>query len=680
MRQFKLDTTVVNTERCAFYAATKMNVKKVVKMSAQQTKKRKCPWLLIGLATGILVSILYGSGLLDRLEWMVYDLKFQIRGKMAADKNIVIAAIDERSLKDLGRWPWNRSCHAELINKLSLSGAKTIAIDVLLAEPEQRCPADDKKLIQATKASNRVVYLVACSFIEKEPRWLKPFPELAQVSKGLGHGELESPTDGVMRRVRMASEIKGERVYAFGLEIVCNYLGLISKKIVESKDSFALGSLLRLPKRPMYINFVGSRYEQISYSRILSNKFPTDYFKGKIVLVGATAKGMGDEKLTPFSKGIHAISGIEVHANIIQTILEQSYITPIDKSGVIVLILLLSLCAAILIQWLRRIKYEIMALCLMITSMAAFCFSAFYYLYLQLPFIPFALIILIITISIIFWNIFLVEKKLTEKIFKFFKIVQKKADMAEQVEAIAGLTERLKELDQLKSDLMSMVAHDFRTPLTVIKGYTALMIDGDTGTINETQQEFLKTIDESADRLLNLINDFLDVTKIESGKLEIKYLKFDLKELIVSAVKEFNEISQKKNISLQLNIPAQDQLLQIEADKDRIRQVLDNLIGNAIKYTPENGHVFIEAGELENNNVMVSIRDTGIGIPVDEQKKVFDKFFRTKAGQQFSSGTGLGLSIVKNIIEKHNGTITVESELGKGSTFTFVLPGKRCEK
>ncbi len=638
-------------------------------------KKRKCPWLSISLVVGILVSILYGSGLLDRLEWIVYDLKFQLRGKMAADKNIVIVAIDEHSLKSIGRWPWNRSCHAELINKLSRAGARTIAMDVLLAEPEHRCPVDDKKLIQATKASNRVVYLVACSFIDevaplvKKPRWVKPFPELAQVTEGLGHGELESPADGVMRRVRMANEIKGERFYAFGLEIVRNYLGL--EKIVELKDSFGIGDL-RLPKRTMYINFVGSRYEQISYSRVLAGRFPADYFKGKIVLVGATAKGMGDEKLTPFSKGVPTTSGIEVHANIVQTILEGNYITLLNKYSIIVLILLFSLYIAMLVQRLKKIKDEIIALCLMIGGIAAFCFLSFYHLRLHLPFIPFALIILLITISIVFWKIFLVEKKLTEKILEFFKVAQKKEDMAEQVEAIAEFTERLKELDQLKSDLMSMVAHDFRTPLTVIKGYTALMIDGDTGTISETQNEFLKTIDESADRLLNLINDFLDVTRIESGNLEIKYIEFDLKELIVSAVKEFSEISQKKNVSLQLNIS--DKLLQIKADKDRIRQVLDNLIGNAIKYTPENGHVFIEAGKLENNNVIVSIRDTGIGIPVDEQKKVFDKFFRTRLGQQFSLGTGLGLSIVKNIIEKHNGSITVESEVGKGSNFTFVLP------
>ncbi|MBI4753340.1 HAMP domain-containing histidine kinase [Candidatus Desantisbacteria bacterium] len=181
----------------------------------------------------------------------------------------------------------------------------------------------------------------------------------------------------------------------------------------------------------------------------------------------------------------------------------------------------------------------------------------------------------------------------------------------------------------------------------------------------------MNTIDESANKLLNLITDFLDVTRIESGKFEIKYTKFDLKELIVSAVKGFNEISKEKNISLQLNI--QDELLQIRADKDRLRQVLDNLIGNAIKYTQENGYVTIEA-RVENENIKISICDTGIGIPTEELEKVFDKFFRASSGQQFASGTGLGLSIVKSIIDKHNGSISVESELGKGSTFTFCLP------
>ncbi|MBU0701274.1 CHASE2 domain-containing protein [bacterium] len=638
-----------------------------------KTKKQKCPWLLISLVVGILVSILCGSGLLDRLEWIVYDLKFQLRGKVATDKNIVIVEIDEQSLKELGRWPWNRGCHAKLINRLSMAGARTIAIDVLLAERESRDPFNDKRLSQTTKASGNVIYLTTCSFIDKKPKWIKPFSELAQSSAGLGHGELESPTDGVMRRVRLAQEIKGERFYSLGMEIVRNYLKI--DKIVELRDSFALGNL-RLPKRPMYINFTGSGYERISYFRVLSGDFPSDYFKGKIVLVGATAKGMGDEKLTPFSKGIPTTSGIEIHADIIQTILREDCITPLNKTGIIILILLLSLCTAILIQgiWIR---YEIMIIGLMLTSIAATCFSAFYYLHLHLPFVSFALVVLLVAISIIFWKIFLVEQKLTEKIFEFFKITQRKGDMVEQVEAIAELTRKLKELDQLKSDLMSMVAHDFRTPLTVVKGYTALMLDGDTGAINETQQEFLKTIDESADRLLDLINDFLDVTKIESGNIEIKYIEFDLKELIVSVVKEFSEISRKKNISLQMNIHMQDELLQIEADRDRIRQVLDNLIGNAIKYTQENGCVFIEAMEFENKNIMVSIRDTGIGISVEEQKKVFDKFFRTSIGQQFSAGTGLGLSIVKSIIEKHNGSIIVESELGKGSTFTLCLPKKR---
>ncbi|MFH1859788.1 MAG: CHASE2 domain-containing protein, partial [bacterium] len=342
-----------------------------------KAKKQKCPWLLISLVVGILVSILCGSGLLDRLEWIVYDSKFQLRGKVAADKNIVIVAIDEQSLKSIGRWPWNRGYHAKLINKLSRAGAKTIAIDVLLAEPEHRYPIDDKRLSRATKASGNVIYLTTCSFIEKKPKWIKPFPELAQSSAGLGHGELESPTDGVMRRVRLAQEIKGERFYAFGMEIVRNYLRI--DKIVELKDSFALGNL-RLPKRPMYINFVGSGYERISYSKVLSGEFPSDYFKGKIVLVGATAKGMGDEKLIPFSKGIPTTSGIEVHADIIQTILKENYITPLNKIGSIILIILLSLCTAILIHGIR-IRYEIMVIGLMLTSVAIICFSAFYYLH-----------------------------------------------------------------------------------------------------------------------------------------------------------------------------------------------------------------------------------------------------------------------------------------------------------
>lgn len=196
------------------------------------------------------------------------------------------------------------------------------------------------------------------------------------------------------------------------------------KKIDELEDSFALGNL-RLPKRPMYINFTGSSYEQISYWRVLAGEFPADFIKGKIVLVGATAKAMEDIRFTSFSKGIPLAAGIEIHADIIQTILKGNYITPLNRVGVIGLILLLSLLTAILIQGLK-IKHEVIVIGLMLLNIAIACFSAFYHLHLQIPFIPLALVILLVAISVIFWKIFLVEQKLTEKILEFFKVAPKK--------------------------------------------------------------------------------------------------------------------------------------------------------------------------------------------------------------------------------------------------------------
>lgn len=230
----------------------------------------------------------------------------------------------------------------------------------------------------------------------------------------------------------------------------------------------------------------------------------------------------------------------------------------------------------------------------------------------------------------------------------------------------------LKELDRLKSEFVSTVSHDLRTPLTSIQGYIALL--DRAGPLNKLQSDFVGTALASLDHITALISDLLDIGRIEAGyDLEMKPLRFD--DLIEAAV-ETSQIAARE-ASIALTVQMCQAPLWVRGNARRLRQVLDNLISNAIKYNHSGGWVHVEAGQ-DSEHAIVHVSDSGVGIPLDEQSRIFDRFYRVQSVETENiKGTGLGLSIVKSVIEKHNGRIWVKSGVGKGSTFTFVLP--TCE-
>jgi len=229
-----------------------------------------------------------------------------------------------------------------------------------------------------------------------------------------------------------------------------------------------------------------------------------------------------------------------------------------------------------------------------------------------------------------------------------------------------------KEIDRLKSEFVSTVSHELRTPLTSIKGYVDLLLEQEAGDINQTQKEFLGIVKQNNDRLVNLINDLLDISRIESGRVHLKIKSCDLSEILTEVTDTFRTLAnQKKQI---LKIVKPKILAKVAADRDRLSQVIANLVSNAIKYTPTGGSFKVEVSQ--NGSVaQVAISDTGIGISQEDQANLFTKFFRVDSSlTRDVGGSGLGLSICKTIIELHGGKIWVKSELGKGSSFFFTLP------
>jgi two-component system phosphate regulon sensor histidine kinase PhoR len=232
---------------------------------------------------------------------------------------------------------------------------------------------------------------------------------------------------------------------------------------------------------------------------------------------------------------------------------------------------------------------------------------------------------------------------------------------------------REKEISQMKNDFVNHVSHELKTPIASITAYSEMLADGEAND-EKTRNEFYSIIQNQAQRLNRLIEDILNISRIESGLIKVN------KESLSTALIVRDAVQMIKSYAAEKDITVEDQTAivfdQVSADKDMISQVVINLLSNAVKYTPNGGKITVNSEVDESENVVrVTITDTGVGIPSDELPKVFDKFYRVKANNKCAKGTGLGLNLVKQIIEKvHNGRVFVTSEAGKGSDFGFELP------
>lgn len=242
------------------------------------------------------------------------------------------------------------------------------------------------------------------------------------------------------------------------------------------------------------------------------------------------------------------------------------------------------------------------------------------------------------------------------------------------VSVISDVTKQ-RELENLKNTFLTNISHDLRTPITCIHGSLQLLSDTTINKLTPSQEKFVTIALNNVKRLSRLINDLLDLSKLEAKKFTIKPAPFRVDDLIQTLVNEFSAWSKTKAITIQADI---QRPLEIEADQDRIGQVLTNLIGNALKFTPNGGTITLTGHRLKDaQKVELGVRDTGPGIAKKDFQKLFEKFSRIESpAMQGISGTGLGLTIAKEIVELHGGRIWVESQEGKGSYFAFELPLK----
>ena len=242
----------------------------------------------------------------------------------------------------------------------------------------------------------------------------------------------------------------------------------------------------------------------------------------------------------------------------------------------------------------------------------------------------------------------------------------------ERTQELQAANEKLRELDRLKSSFVSMVSHELRTPMTSIKGYVDNLLDGVAGPLNEKPAYYLKRVKHNVERLTRMINDLLDLSRIEAGAVQLQLDTLSIPELLNDVVEGFQTIATEKSVSVKASSPTGLPLIQ--GDRDKLYQVLNNLIQNAIKFTPKGGTIATEAQAGPQGFVQICVSDTGCGIAPKELPKVFERFYRGESVAMENRGAGLGLAITKNLVELHHGRIWVESTPGEGSRFLFTLP------
>jgi signal transduction histidine kinase len=240
---------------------------------------------------------------------------------------------------------------------------------------------------------------------------------------------------------------------------------------------------------------------------------------------------------------------------------------------------------------------------------------------------------------------------------------------------LAEKSAQREEASRHKSEFLANMSHELRTPLNAVIGFTEVLLERYFGDLNDKQEDYLKDVLSSGQHLLSLINDILDLSKVEAGRMELELSTFDLGPVLEAGLVMVKERASRKGVELRLDVS--EDIDRIEADERKVKQVVFNLLTNAVKFTPAGGRVTVSA-QRTNGAVEVAVADTGVGIAPEDQGRVFEEFGQARSASGQSEGTGLGLALCKRFVELHGGSIAVASAVGRGSTFTVALPVRQA--
>jgi signal transduction histidine kinase len=590
------------------------------------------------LSFAILITVLLVQFKLDVVEFISYDLRAQWSPKPKSSGQVVLVSIEPETLKTLQHAPealeWTRLLE-------NLKAAKPVAVVSFINPVSVQGKPAELKAFADTATSMPFIFgeddLPQTGQVKLEAL-AKPFDKVEVEPAPKTWDIRVLARDGVTRRSIV--EYQGQ------LTLHPKLANIYNGK--TSADQYA-GTFNLLESTQVFIRYrKKGAFPVFKFSDVLNGKISPETFQGKIVLIGRDSQeSNSDYVTTPLNKELLGLTILEMHANVFDTlILDQAPRMAPDWTRILITFLICMTTMFIVLsvrpgRGLLMLGAVLISYCFIALAL----FAAFGWI------IPVAHPLVVVFIC----YYFIIPYRLIVENRRSWEYYQK--------------NKLLTQVEELKSNFMRMMSHDLKTPLARIQGMTEF-IQKESNELSESQKKALDSISESSDELTEFIGSILSLSRIESKEVKLQLRSKDINQLVPQVVRKFDYMAKRKHIEIVTEL---EEMFSVKMDKDLIRQVLSNLLENAIKYSPEGSKVLITTEEV-NGEIVVQVADQGRGIPQDEIPHVFTRFFRGRETRGDVSGSGLGLYLAKYFVDLHHGRIEVESEIGKGSTFTVRLP------
>jgi CHASE2 domain-containing sensor protein/two-component sensor histidine kinase len=623
----------------------------------------------------LLSLVIHTTDLFGRVDDLIFDVGQRLITVDPPD-DVIIVAIDQNSLSQLGRWPWSREVHANLLQRLKAEHPAAIGFDVIFSEPEQTNLNADIALAQAIQESQNVVLPVLLETIRANGQIIEtlPLPGLIQPAADIGRVHAVLDEDSIARSVYLY-EGMGAPVWQLFAQAVIN-----TAQKTETKNNFNtlsdVGSLNRYSlerKDQRRVNFLGppGHFNRISYVQVLNGEFPNDVFRDKIVLIGATALGMNDLLTTPVSGLGLPMAGVEFHANVLESLRQDKLI---QQAPFWFSVLVVTLLSVIPLLWMPKISalmgFLTTILFMIVVAVVLGVFPKIWDVWIP-P--AAALVPLVLAYPIWSWRKLEAAQRFLDYELNYLRqnlisLPNQKSQIRlggydkfdARIAQVRSASEQLRFLNEDRKETLAFISHDLRAPIA-----GALMV-------LEQNQALKKKLYKPLSQALNLAEDFLQASRAEMMD-STKFNEVDLSGLVHQAVDDAYDSAMNKQMILERNIT--EGIIWVLGNFGLLHRAVLNLVLNAVKYGPKNSSVIVTLKPNdEKTYVIFSVTDHGPGIPVAEQANLFKRFSRVKGHEKLADGAGLGLYFVRTVAEKHMGSIQVDSDLGQPTTFNLYLP------
>jgi CHASE2 domain-containing sensor protein len=643
------------------------------------SRRTLADWVLLTVVLATLAGMAAWQDWLRRADQVLYDVGLILNTRQPPT-DIVIVAIDEESLARIGRWPWRRAVHATLIEKLTEAKAAAVGFDIMLSEADTRDPGGDRILAEAIRRNGRVVLPVSQRNLG--PGLISeglPVEMFANAAARLGHIETELDVDGIARSVFLWAGPGQPKYPQFSLALLQFAQPEISARHARRQPGTEAAPFAWQREGWLHMPFAGppGTFRTVSYVDVLSGAVPAQALRDKLVLVGATATGLGDIYPTPMSGLGRSMPGVEIHATVLDTLRTGNAIEWLPRERVVaVTVATLFILMLALMHLSPRGGLLISAATALVAVVGSLLLIRWFHIWL--PPGP-ILVATLLAYPLWSWRRLEAAQRFMDTELQQLRESEPATFAAEaqsegfdplehRIAIVRAATERQRTIRKDRDETMRFISHDLRSPLVSV----ITLVEGANSQTTSDCHARLHQVGLYAQKALDLADDFFRLAKAEAADPR-RFSEVDLVSIAMEAADEAWVIAERKKISIVVQNDCIDDTL-VFGDRSLLHRALMNLLGNAIKFSPGGSTVRIILRNLDAW-LEIAVADDGCGVPDEHQDKLFTRFGRIpSATQQPQPGVGLGLFIVKTIAERHGGRVSVQSAAEKGSTFAIRLP------